>query len=195
MKIAVFVDVQNDFIKGGTLAFGYPKRDIVPDIVKFAKDRVDSPDWKLYATRDTHIAGGADNEKWVNLYGVPYLKSLEGMRLPVPHCYEGQPGWNIAEPLMEVLDGHCTFVNKPTFGSLDLAELIEEDSGFNGYAVDEIVLTGFCTSICVAANACILRARFPNTKISVAKDLCGCVSEESHAAALKVLEMQQIDVV
>lgn len=43
-------------------------------------------------------------------------------------------------------------------------------------------------------NNLLLRAKFPNTKITIMKDLCACVTDESHDAALKVLEMQQIDV-
>ena len=125
---------------------------------------------------------------------IPYSMTLEGQKLPVPHCIEGQPGWRIADSLMKVLDGRCTFVNKPTFGSFDLADLIEEDVGFNGLRLDEIVLVGYCTSICVLANAVILRAKFPNTKISVMKDLCGCVSEESHERALEAMKMQQIEI-
>lgn len=43
-------------------------------------------------------------------------------------------------------------------------------------------------------NNLLLRAKFPNTKITIMKDLCACVTEESHNAALKTAEMCQIDV-
>ena len=58
---------------------------------------------------------------------------------------------------------NCTFVNKPTFGSFDLAEIIYEDdiAAVNKHnylqgalhchkktLLDEIVLCGFCTDIC-----------------------------------------------
>ena len=198
MKAVVFVDVQNDFVRGGALPFGYPLEDNLPKIIDFAKKCVNDPDCKLYATRDTHeksdslpeSADGTIPEKHVG-----YLATLEGKKLPVEHCVEGSNGWNIVDSLMDVIHTHCTFVNKPTFGSFDLCEIIDEDIKRNNCKIDEIVVLGYCTSICVLSNAVLLRAKFPDMKISVMKDLCGCVSEESHRAALKALEMQQIDVV
>lgn len=198
MKAVVFVDVQNDFVRGGALPFGYPLEDNLPKIIDFAKKCVNDPDCKLYATRDTHeksdslpeSADGTIPEKHVG-----YLATLEGEKLPVEHCIEGTDGWNVVDGLMDVIHTHCTFVNKPTFGSFDLCEIIDEDIKRNNCKIDEIVVLGYCTSICVLSNAVLLRAKFPNMKISVMKDLCGCVSEESHRAALKALETQQIDVV
>lgn len=201
MKAIVFIDVQNDFLKGGPLGFGYPAGDNLPKIVEFAEKCAADPECRLYATRDTHVADRVDVYDNGGFYegraaseAIPYSMTLEGRKLPVPHCLEGQPGWQIADSLMKVLDGRCAFVNKPTFGSFDLADVIEEDVGFNGLKLDEIVLVGYCTSICVLANAVILRAKFPNTKISVVKDLCGCVSEESHEHALEAMKMQQIEI-
>ena len=198
MKAVVFVDVQNDFVRGGALPFGYPPEDNLPKIIDFAKKCVNDPDCKIYATRDTHeksdslpeSADGTIPEKHVG-----YLATLEGKKLPVEHCIEGTDGWNVVDSLMDVIHTHCTFVNKPTFGSFDLCEIIDEDIKRNNCKIDEIVVLGYCTSICVLSNAVLLRAKFPNMKISVMKDLCGCVSEDSHRAALKALEMQQIDVV
>ena len=40
----------------------------------------------------------------------------------------------------------------------------------------------------------MLRAKYPNLKITVKEDLCGDVDMESHKAAIKVLYMQQIDI-
>ena len=198
MKAVVFVDVQNDFVRGGALPFGYPLEDNLPKIIDFAKKCVNDPDCKIYATRDTHeksdslpeSADGTIPEKHVG-----YLSTLEGKKLPIEHCIEGTDGWNVVDSLMDVIHTHCTFVNKPTFGSFDLCEIIDEDIKRNNCKINEIVVLGYCTSICVLSNAVLLRAKFPDMKISVMKDLCGCVSEESHRAALKALEMQQIDVI
>ena len=98
----------------------------------------------------------------------------------------------IDERLMDVIYGNCTFINKPTFGSFDLAEIIAED--FETEKLDEIIICGYVTSICVASNAVILRAKFPNTKITVKQDLCAGVTEKDHDAAIEVLKMQQIDI-
>ena len=209
MKAIVFIDVQNDFAKGGKLAFGYPVEDNVPKIVEFAKECVIDTNCKIYATRDTHEktvfedfgtivkfdqCGRVNDTEQIN--GTPiagYLATFEGKNLPVEHCIEGTDGWQIVDSLMNVLLGNATFVNKPTFGSYDLVDIISEDFGKN--SPDEIIMCGYCTSICVIANAIMLRAKYPNTKITVKAYLCGDVDDKAHKAALKVLLMQQIEVI
>jgi len=185
MKAVVFVDVQKDFIDG---ALKNDKAiETTPKIVEFAKECV-RQGYKLYATRDTHDAS--------------YLSTLEGKKLPVEHCIEGTDGWMIDNRLMEVLDGNCTFINKPTFGSFDLADIMNEDlpewHGKHAWTkgmFDEIILAGFCTDICVVSHALLLRAKFPNTKITIKEDLCAGVTPESHNAALTTAKMCQIDVI
>lgn len=205
MKAIVFVDVQNDFAKGGKLAFGYPVEDNLQKVVDFAKECVDAycndPTTlvRVYATRDTHDATKYKQKSEIKPPHfkdkvVPesgYLATFEGQKLPVEHCIEGTDGWQIVDPLMEVLLGKATFVNKPTFGSYDLTDIIAED--VEG-TLDEIVICGYDLSICVLANAVLLRAKFPNVKITVKVDLCGDVDKAAFDAAIKVLQMQQIDV-
>ena len=207
MKAVVFVDVQNDFVKGGKLAFGYPVEDNVQKIIDFAKECVDDANCKIYATRDTHEktvfedlgtivkfdqCGRVDDTKQINSAPIAgYLATLEGKKLPIEHCVEGTEGWQIVDKLMEVLLGNATFVNKPTFGSYDLVDIIAEDFGT---APDEIILCGYDLGICVLANSVLLRAKFPDAKITVKTDICGDVDEESFNAAVKILQMQQIDI-
>lgn len=207
MKIAVFVDVQNDFVSG---SLGSEKAvSTVPKIVEFAKKCV-AEGYVTFATMDTHkrsrcanigmmeFVKGDNGECIKKETSLPaddgYFSTLEGKRLPVEHCIEGTYGWKIVKELADVLGDGCSVLNKFTFGSEYLADCIEHDVGA-GEKIEEIVLCGFVTSICVLANAVLLRARFPNTKITVMKDLCAGVTDEDHNAAIKVLEMQQIDVV
>ena len=178
MKAIVFVDVQKDFVKGGKLAFGYPAEDNLQKVVDFAKQCADDASCKIYATRDTHATD--------------YMKTLEGQKLSVEHCVEGTDGWQIVDPLMEVLLGKTTFVNKPTFGSYDLADIVAEDFGKDG--PEEIIICGYDLSICCLANAILLRAKFPNVKITAKTDLCGDVDKAAFDAAVKVLQMQQIEI-
>ena len=201
------------YTKGGKLAFGYPAEDNLQKVVDFAKQCVDAycndPTTlvRIYATRDTHektaykdvgtiinfdTCGRVDNTEQIN--GDPvsgYLATLEGQKLPVEHCVEGTDGWQIVDPLMEVLLGKATFVNKPTFGSYDLADIVAEDFGKDG--PEEIIICGYDLSICCLANAVLLRAKFPNAKITVRTDLCGDVDKVAFDAAVKVLQMQQIE--
>ena len=209
MKAVVFIDVQNDFVKNGKLAFGYPVEDNIQKVVEFAKQCVADTNCKIYATRDTHEKtvfedlgtivkfdqyGRVNDSEQIN--GTPiagYLATLEGQKLSVEHCVEGTEGWQIIYPLMDVLLGKCTFVNKPTFGSYDLIDILNED--FNENDPEEIILVGYVLSICVMANAILLRAKYPNIKISVNVDLCGDVDKNAFDAAIKILQMQQIDII
>lgn len=177
MKAVVFVDVQEDFVTG--VLGSEAARAVAPKIVRFAR-RCAAKGFRLYATMDTH--------------GEDYMQTLEGKNLPVRHCVEQTDGWYVVPELRQILDGRCTFVQKPTFGSFDLADVIREDAASRDGMVQEIVLVGFCSAICVLANAVILRARFPNVRIAVYDNLCACVSDESHEAAMKVLRMQQVEV-
>jgi len=214
MKAVVFVDVQNDFVKGGKLAFGYPSEDNVPKIVEFAKE-CRAKGYMLYATADTHKKtwySNAQTESGDARYG--YFNTLEGKKLPVEHCIEGTDGHKIIDGLVKdenrdviIPQGHI--IDKPTFGSFDLLARIDQDfvvdsfgeltrqSKYDGIGekLDEIVICGYYASICVAANAILLRAKYPNVKITVRADLCGDVDKTAFDAAVKVLQMQQIDVV
>lgn len=174
MKAIIMVDVQKDFLKGGALPYGYPDVDIVPAIAEFVEERHDAGD-TLFATIDVHH----DN---------CYLDTLEGRRLPVKHCIYGTTGHNPDDRIAPEFIDH--YVTKNTFGTVDLPHRINECR--ENY--DEIVMCGGYTSICLLANAVILRAMFPDTPISVRADLCFDKDEESHNAALAVLRNQMIDV-
>ena len=220
MKAVIFIDVQNDFVKNGKLAYGYPQNDIVPDIINYAKE-CRTKGYMLYATADTHNKTIYDNYAVPNKAAEPqpkpisgYLTTFEGQRLPVEHCIQGTFGHKIVDGLVKdeqrnvlIPQGHI--VDKPTFGSYDLVARLDQDfivdncgkttamSKYDGIGepLNEIVIVGFCLSICVMSNAIMLRAKYPGVKITVKKDLCGDVDEEAFNAAVKVLQMQQIDVV
>ncbi len=177
MKAIIGIDIQNDFVKGGALAYGYPHEDIVPSIAEFLKQRKEAGDLILL-TADTH--------------GEDYMQTLEGQKLPVPHCIYGTDGHKYPEAIKPFATAQNT-IGKNTFGSFIVKEHIREAMHKGG--VDEIILIGGCTSICLLANAVILRASFPNKKISVKESLCFDIDEESHKAAMLVLRNQQIDII
>lgn len=174
MKVLVVVDMQNDFIDG---SLGTPEaRAIVPNVKKKIDEAVNNEDVIVY-TRDTHFEG--------------YLKTKEGQKLPVEHCVRGTDGWQIRDELLPRADYKNTYtLNKYTFGTFELPNSI---AGLVG--VDEIELVGLCTDICVVSNALLLKAYFYNTcDISVDATCCAGVTPESHEAALKTMEMCQINV-
>lgn len=188
-KALFVIDVQNDFLTG-TLANPRAVRKL-PNIVK----KIDEHDGLIFATRDTHF----DESKTTlaNASNLPvYEKSLEGQKLPVAHCIVSTDGWKIETSVLNALnkkntnDKHLFFVvDKYTFGKADWSEYLKY---FN---ISEIEICGFVSSICVLANAVILRAIFPNMKITVDANCVEDLSDEGQAAAIACLKMQQIDVI
>ena len=172
MKTLVCIDVQNDFIDG---VLGVDDgRTITKGIIEYAK-KFKAEGGVVFATKDTH-------------YKANYMDTLEGKKLPVPHCIAMTTGWEIPDELKAVVEGNI--IEKPTFGSFTLADFLREHVRTDN---DEIEVCGFCSSICVISNLLILRAAFPNTKISMLVDLCGDVSESKHKAACEVAKACQID--
>lgn len=170
-KILVVVDMQNDFIDG---ALGTKEAEqIVESVIHKIKEYNIK---NIYATRDTHRTD--------------YLSTQEGKNLPVEHCIKGTPGWEIRAEIAELLEG-AVMVDKPSFGSLKLAELLYEE---NKKEELEIELVGLCTDICVVSNAILLKAKMPEVKISVDASCCAGVTPESHKAALETMKMCQINI-
>ena len=168
MKYLIVVDMQVDFITGSLgseLATA-----IVPNVV----EKVKSFDGKIIFTRDTHF----DN----------YMQTQEGRNLPVPHCIKDSYGWQICDELKPYVS---TVIDKLTFGSIDLPDIIksyEEE-------IESIELCGLCTDICVISNAMLLKAAFPEVHITVDSACSAGVSVESHNTALNAMRAVQISVI
>ena len=179
-KVLVVVDVQNDFEKGGVLAYGYPKQSNTDAIIAKVKEFLANGD-VVIATYDTHHDD--------------YLNTLEGKNLPIPHCIDQTKGWELVGELQELANvGKIAVVYKSTFGTTLVGQFIREWREKYG-EIDEIDVCGYCTSICCANNCSLLRSYMPNKKIVLLQELCGDIDEESHKAALKVLRNQQIEIV
>ncbi|GAB6181220.1 cysteine hydrolase [Desulfotomaculum defluvii] len=170
MKVLVVIDMQNDFING---ALGTEE---AIKIVDSAKAKIDSyleaGDTVIY-TQDTHTEA--------------YLQTQEGKTLPVEHCIKGTPGWEISQ---RVYVSGCPVIEKPSFGSIELAELI---AGMG--EMQSIELIGICTDICVISNALILKAKMPEVPIMVDASCCAGVTLESHQNALDAMKACQIEVI
>lgn len=169
-KILVVVDMQKDFIDG---SLGTPEARAIVDSVIEKMKTYDKAD--IYVTRDTH---GAD-----------YLETEEGKNLPVVHCVKETAGWQL-HPEIEALADSAHIIDKPTFGSLRLMELLKQE---NEREPLEMELVGLCTDICVVSNALLLKAAMPENKIRVDRTCCAGVTPESHEAALMTMKMCQIE--
>lgn len=170
-NVLLVIDMQNDFIDG---ALGTRR---AQQIVERVVEKIGQyPPENIYATRDSHEEN--------------YLDTAEGRKLPVVHCVEGTKGWEI-NPLVEKALRNAVVVNKPTFGSVVLAELLQAENEKEELAVE---IVGLCTDICVVSNALLLKAVMPEIEICVDASCCAGVTPESHEAALTTMQMCQITV-
>ena len=168
----IVVDMQKDFVDG---ALGTPEAvAIVPGVT----ERIRGFDGDIFVTLDTHTPD--------------YLNTAEGRKLPVTHCVRGTAGWQLDARVAEALSGRAyTVVEKPTFGSVRLPELLKTAAGDEAF---DIELLGLCTDICVVSNALLLKASFPETPIAVNAACCAGVTPATHEAALSTMRCCQIDI-
>lgn len=168
-KLLVVIDLQNDFIDG---CLGTKEAVAIVEHVEMKIRAYEESGQPVIFTRDTHYED--------------YLKTREGRALPVPHCIMGTQGWEICT---ELFSEEAAVIDKSTFGSLELAEMVVL------LAPAEIELVGLCTDICVISNALILKARLPEAAIIVDAACCAGVTPQSHETALNAMKMCQIQVV
>ncbi|MBR3750834.1 MAG: cysteine hydrolase [Clostridia bacterium] len=163
-RTLIVVDMQNDFI---SMALGTAEAvAILPRVREKIRQYAERGD-EIIFTRDTH--------------GEDYLDTPEGKKLPVKHCIRGSVGWQIADGLY--IDG-CRVIDKPNFGWTGWADL----------KIEQVELVGLCTDICVVSNALIIKATFPDARVSVDASCCAGVTPESHDAAITTMKMCQIEV-
>ena len=169
-KVLIVVDMQNDFIDGA-LGTG-EARDIVPKV----RAKIAGFDGPVIYTRDTHKAD--------------YLETQEGRKPPVPYCIQGSQGWQIRPELYSACPGDV--LDKPGFGSVELAERLREMDMED--RIEEIILVGLCTDICVISNAMLIKAFLPETPVRVDAACCAGVTPQSHQTALDAMAMCQIEI-
>ena len=174
-KFLIVVDMQNDFIDG---SLGTKEAQaIVPAVTERIK-ALKAEGCAVIATLDTHEEN--------------YLDTREGRFLPVRHCIRGTDGWRIRREVRQALGDDAVLVEKPTFGSVRLPDIVREMSGPEG--PEAIELLGLCTDICVVSNAMLLKAAFPETDFTVHADCCAGVTPDKHEAALETMRSCQITV-
>ena len=60
--------------------------------------------------------------------------------------------------------------------------------------IDEVIVVGLCTDICVMANAVLIRTAKPNTPVRVDGSCCAGSTPEAHRCALEAMKSLQIEV-
>lgn len=164
-KTLIVVDMQKDFIDG---ALGTKEAEAIVENVKKKIESYKENGDEIIFTRDTHYNN--------------YLETNEGKHLPVVHCIKDTEGWMINKEL-EVPG--AIYIDKPSFGYMN----------WKDYKLEEVELVGLCTDICVVSNALIIKATYPEIKVSVDANCCAGVTPETHKAALTTMKMCQVEVI
>ena len=168
----IAVDLQKDFVDG---ALGTPE---AAEMIPRAAEKIAGFDGEIFVTMDTH--------------GEDYLSTAEGRKLPVPHCIRGTAGWQLDGRIEGALEGKSAVrVEKNTFGSVRLPELIREAAGGEDFDME---IFGLCTDICVVSNALLLKAAFPEFPLAADASCSAGVTPELHRAALMTMKSCQIDI-
>ena len=103
-KTLVVIDYQNDFVKG---SLGSPAAcAILPNVKAKIEEARKNGDHIIF-THDTHYDD--------------YLSTQEGRKLPVTHCIDGTPGWEIAYGLDNFPH---SIIRKTEFGSFGWIDMI-----------------------------------------------------------------------
>lgn len=175
-KLLVVVDYQNDFVDG---ALGFEGADkIEENILKLMKEFEERQDFICF-TLDTHERD--------------YLKTTEGKYLPVEHCIKGTNGWKIRQRVEEA-DKYHLFprFEKYTFGSLELGNYIRGLTPI----VDEVVLVGLVSNICVISNAIIAKAALgPKGVVKVVRNATSSYDLEMQEKGFDILKNLHIEII
>ena len=185
-NILIVIDAQNDFISmslANTVA-----QERVPNIIK----RIENfENGIIITTQDTHDAN--------------YMETPEGKALPVEHCIKNSEGWKIEKEIVYAInkkieernDVSTINVQKPTFGSVELANIVNNLVRSSNEEIN-IEICGFVSSICVLSNALLIKTMLYDLNrvtISVLNNCCAGLNDYNHEAAMEVMKSCQINVI
>lgn len=179
-RLLAIIDYQNDFVCGSLGFSGAEKLD--EGIAQRAQEYLAMGD-PVLVTYDTH--------------GENYLETREGRTLPVPHCQPDTEGWRLYGKTQELISGTCCTgllypVRKTTFGiAPETLVALKKEIG----DLDEILLVGLVSNMCVMANVCTLQAAWPEAQIIVDASLCASFDSALHEKTLDVMQGMQVQVI
>lgn len=174
-KLLIVVDYQNDFVNG---SLGFPGAEKLegPISQKIEEYREMRENGQIIFTMDTH-----DRH---------YMDTQEGKHLPVPHCIDGEDGWQLYGRIAQLKDPDDLVFSKPTFGSYELGEYLHK----NADQYESVEFAGVVTNICVISNIVIAKAAMPNVPIYVDARCVGSNDPALQEAAFEVMGSIHVEV-
>ena len=175
-KLLIVVDYQKDFVDG---ALGCPQAAELESGIaaKIREYRSMGEHAEIIFTMDTHSRN--------------YMETQEGKNLPVPHCMDGEEGWQLYGEVAGLKEDGDLVFSKPTFGSLELADYLRN----RGSEYESVEFCGVVTNICVISNMAVVKAAMPDVPQLVHADLVASNDDSLQEAALKVMESIHVQVI
>ena len=181
-RLLIVVDYQNDFVDG---ALGFEGAELLDERIAAKIESYHEEGDIVVYTMDSH------NSR--------YLDTQEGRKLPIEHCIEGKPGWDLYGKTAEAIYERDRMFCKPTFGSGKLFEYLDgAQEAADNEAVQPFIsieLVGLVSNMCVLSNAVIAKTACPEVPIIVDASCTASFDKELNEKALDVLESMQIEVI
>ena len=174
MEVTIVVDYQNDFVNG-TLGFKRAE-EIDPIIANRLEDAIINGHI-IVETKDTH----SDD----------YLDTQEGKKLPIEHTKRGTYGHRTYGKTGEILSNYTNIIEKNTFGSLKLAQLLidmDTEARRNNDRIHKVYLHGLLSDKCVISNAVMAKSALPEAEVIVDNLTCASNDPKLHEEALDIME-------
>ncbi len=160
------IDMQNDFVLPGAPIAAPGALDIVPIISSLAS-RARARGWPVVFTQEMHRPDNSD-------FGIE-------LNFEPPHCLEGTDGLEIIDELRPQ-PNDFRIGGKRRYDAFLGTEL---DGLLRAASVENLIVTGVCTDICVAST--VQHARNLDYRCFVVRDAVAGTSPERHDAALLCL--------
>ncbi len=170
-KLLLVVDYQRDFVDG---TLGFPGAEALDSLIAEKIDAYHAVGDDVVFTMDTHTPH--------------YARTLEGQKLPVPHCIAGTEGWALYGETARAARSEDLRFSKPTFPSLELANWLR------GRDYGQVELCGLVSYICVISNAVMVKAALPEAEILVDGRCTAGPDEELNRQALNLMECIHVTV-
>lgn len=173
-KYLIIVNMQIDFLTG---AF---KKDNALNVVKNIQKEIMDGDYKYLYTL------------WKSCKD-DYATTIEGKHLP-RHCINGEEGYKYCAEIIDAIQ-QSAIMNGKFVNCIESQNLAYD--GWNYVIKDptEITIVGAYTNNYVIANALLLRALFPKTRIIVKKNCCIGDNETLNNQALQIMKSCYVEVV
>lgn len=163
----LIIDMQNDFVMPGAPVAAPGAVEIIPLIADLAR-RSRAKGLPVVYTQEMHRPDGSD-------FGIE-------LEFEPEHCLEGTPGLDVVDDLKPE-PGDRLIRNKRRYDAFLGTDL---EFVLRGAGVENLIVTGVCTDICVSST--VQHARNLDFRCFVASDAAAGTSRQRHEAALLCLE-------